>query len=181
MSKKIILAALLISFTGILIWGGINRTLAKTNEGDPRNANNQNIEHIESTEGNGAQLRGNGYQGRGNDAQTEWHDSEFQTDAIAQGQSNGNGFQVDLAKENTATPLDGIGNSYGANGENQALGKSNGSRGGRGNGNGNGQGGGSDPLTVSEMEALNLALDDEYHALAVYQSVIAALVNCCLR
>lgn len=189
MLKKIIAAVLLTGFIGILVWGGVNRTLAKTNDSEGRNANNQSAEHIEYTEastehaeyaeGNGVQQRGNGNQG--NYAQDEAHDTESfehsneQDTAFSQGQDNGNGVQADTDEENAAALADGTGNGYGSNGENQAESQGNGNRGERGNGTGNGQGqgGGSDPLTATEIEALTMALDDEYHALAVYQSVIA--------
>ncbi len=184
MLKKTTLAVLLVSFIGILVWGGVNRTLAKSNDGAGGNANNQNSEHVEYAEGNGVQQRGSGNQGQGNYAQNETHEEEategiaLQADALAQGQSNGNGFQVDQTKENYAAPADGTSNSYGVSGENQATasGQGNSNGGGRGNGNGggNGQGGGYEPLTATEIEALQLALNDEYHALAVYQSVIAS-------
>ena len=39
-------------------------------------------------------------------------------------------------------------------------------------GQGQNKGGGLDPLSENEIEALQLALDDEYHALAVYLSVM---------
>ena len=176
MLKKIILAALLIGFTGALIWGGVNRTLAKTNESEGRNANNQNIEHIENEDGNGEQQRGNGNQAQGNYSQNQSDDDQphenlnEQINPVSQGQGNGNGFQVDPVMENAAASTDSSVNSNSGSGENQAQG--NGNRGGRGNGNG--QGGGYVPLTETEIKALNMALDDEYHALAVYQSVIAS-------
>jgi len=177
MLKKIILATLLIGFTGALVWGGVNRTLAKTNESDGRNANNQNSEHIENEDGNGVQQRGNGNQGQGNsinnqsDGDQPHENINEQMEPVSQGQGKGNGFQVDPVIENAAASTDSSSNSNGVNSENQAQG--NGNRGGRGNGNGNGQGGGNNPLTETEIKALNMALNDEYHALAVYQSVIA--------
>ena len=171
MLKRIILAALLIGFIGALVWGGVNRTLAKTNESDGRNTNNQNIEHIEIEDGNGVQQRGKGNQGQVNannnesDADQLHENINQQMDPESQGQGNGNGFQVDPVIENAAASTD----NSSVSGENQAQG--NGNRGGRGNGNG--QGGGYNPLTETDIKALNLALNDEYHALAVYQSVIA--------
>lgn len=169
MVKKIILVIFSVGFIGILVWGGVNRTLAKTNDSGDGNANNQNFEHVVNAEGNGIQQRGNGNQGQENYAQNADHEdgvaerSDLQVDTISQAQGNGNGFQVDPANENAA---DGIGNR--TNGENQAQAQRNSN----GRGNGNGQGGGYDPLSATEIEALHLALDDEYHALAVYQSVI---------
>lgn len=179
MLKKIISAILLVGFIGILVWGGINRTLAKTDPTEGRNANNRSLEHVENSEGSDVQQRGNGNQGQGNNARNESDGAESldhiaeQDAAQTQGGRNGSGFQVDPAKENPAGSAEGAVN--GEQGGNQAQSQGNGSRGGRGNGNGQGtgQGGGYQPLTDTEVEALQLALDDEYHALAVYQSVIA--------
>jgi len=152
MVRKIFLGILLTGFIGILIWGGVNRTLAKTNDSEGRNANNQSTEGIEAIDGNGVQQRGNRDQ--------ENHDDEDCDEEGHQGDSNGKS-EIGLQSINSDTL------------ENQAVshGQVNGNRGGRGNGNG--QGGGSDPLTATEIEALNLALDDEYHALAIYQTVNA--------
>jgi hypothetical protein len=46
-------------------------------------------------------------------------------------------------------------------------------KGNRGGRNSNNAGRGVEPIDEQEIEALQMALDDEYHALAVYQSVIA--------
>ena len=112
MLKKIIMVTLLVGFSGILIWGGVNRTLAKANDKENYGA---------------------GISTSGGSNWAEEHDHE---------DCNEN--------EHDATI---VGN-------------------GRGN-NGQGRGGGrSESLDSSEIEALYMALDDEYHALAVYQSVI---------
>jgi hypothetical protein len=177
MLKKIISAILLVGFISVLVWGGINRTLAKTDPTEGRNADNRSLEHVENSEGSGVQQRGNGNQGQGNNAKNEIENAESldhiaeQDAAQTQGGRNGSGFQVDPVKENPASSADGAGN--GVQGENQAQSQGNGYRGGNGNGQGTGQGGGYQSLTATEIEALQLALDDEYHALAVYQSVIA--------
>ena len=149
MLKKIILSGLLVSVISILVWGGVNRTLAKTNPNEGGNGNNQSSEYYESVQGSGIQPRGNDNQGQGNNLQSE------------------------SAKGNSANP-NGIGDGSGTTDtQSQTQGNGNRGGGGYGNGQGSGQGGGSDPLTATEIEALNLALDDEYHALAVYQAVIA--------
>ena len=153
MLKKIILTLLLVGFTGALIWGGVNRTLAKTND---------------SAASHGAETTG-----RGNQGSTEDHNPEdceedgyqnglnLDTDDTATlGQSHGNSFEAAGAQGNSSHPeaeSDHLGAAP------QAQGQS------RGNG---GQGGGREPLDATEIEALYLALDDEYDALAVYQSVI---------
>ncbi|HBY08655.1 MAG TPA: hypothetical protein DEH22_13050 [Chloroflexi bacterium] len=153
MLKKIILALLLVGFTGILVWGGVNRTLAKSGD----------------TESRGAETAGNGNQGW-----TEDHNPEDCTEdgyqgginapaaePVSQSQSNGTGCGAAAAKSN--------GNQPTADSDHLPQGQGNSSR---GNG-GQGQGGGSrEPLDAAEIEALYLALNDEYHALAVYQSVI---------
>ena len=160
MLKKTILAVMLVGFIGILVWGGVNRTLAKTSDSSGRNANSQNAE------GNGTQQRGYGNQGKNPEEECDeegpYGNVNGQTDTSAQEQSNGNG----------PSSKDDTDNSYGVADDHQTQGQAqdNGNRGGRGNGTG--QGGGFDPLTVTEIEALNLALDDEYQALAIYQSVI---------
>jgi hypothetical protein len=138
MLKKIILAVLLSGFIGVLVWGGVNRTQAKSNDSDGRDANNQNATLAEYSEGNGVQPRGN---------------SDHETFSDEEGhQGYGNG-QTDTGSQIESRAI----------AENQAE------TGGQGNGNR----GGSDPLTTTEIEALNLALNDEFHALAVYQSVMA--------
>ena len=159
MLKKTILAVLLVGFIGILVWGGVNRTLAKTSDSDGRNANGQNAEGIVYTEENGTQQRGFGNQEKNSDEECD-EDSPY-----------GNSIQDDTAKGNNTVPANDLSTGYRSEDENQSQGQGNGYQGGRGNGTG--QGGGYDSLTTTEIEALNLALDDEYHALAVYQSVIA--------
>jgi hypothetical protein len=176
MWKKIIGSILLIGLIGILVWGGVNRTLAKTNPSEGGNDNNQSAVHVDYAEGNSVQQRGNGTLGSGNPARnvenTESLENIAEQDtAISQETNNGKGSHGDSAKENSAASGDGI--SYTASADSQVQNQGNGNRGGRGNGQGTGQGSGSEPLTATEIEALNLALDDEYHALAVYQAVIA--------
>lgn len=152
MLKKIILAVLLSGFIGVLVWGGVNRTQAKTNDSAGRNANNQNATLAEYSEGKGVQQRGNSdhemVSDEGCDEEDHQGYANGQTDTVSQSESSG------IAENQTET-----------------HGQENGNRGGRGNGNG--QGGGFEPLTATEIEALTMALDDEYHALAIYQTVIA--------
>jgi hypothetical protein len=154
MIKKIILAVMLLGLIGVLIWGGVNRTLVKINDIDGRNENNQKTALVEFPEGNGAQQRGNAdhetYSGE------ECDQENHQGNAIAQEEASSEFEPGGIAGNLSKT-----------------FGQNSGTRGGRGNGNG--QDGGLDPLTASEIEALYLALDDEYHALAVYQLAIATL------
>lgn len=166
MLKKMIATILLIGFIGILIWGGVNRTMAKTDPSEGRYADNQKESHEEYSTENGIQQQGNGNQGQGKNVQSG-------TENLAALEQISVESQTDHEANTAAKGVSG--DDYGAQRDNQTQSQGNGSRGGRGNGNGqgNGQGGGSDPLTTSEIEALYLALDDEYHALAVYQSVMA--------
>ena len=138
MLKKVIAASLLVGITSVLIWGGVNRSLAKTNDGNAfingsqgQNRGAANILNGEYEDRDG--FEGNGSRGFGSDS-------------------------IDL-DESHIENNDGIqGNGY---------------RGGGGNNGGKGQGGGFEPLDDQEIQALKMALDDEYHALAVYESVIA--------
>jgi hypothetical protein len=136
---------------GVLIWGGVNRTLAKTNNNDGRNINDSTLTSDGFLEGNVAQKRGKGNQKlSGEECDEENH----------QGNNNG---QADVSSEfETGRSSNNLTNTYGQERDSRT-----------GNGNGNGQGGGSNTLTATEVEALHMALDDEYHALAVYQSVLA--------
>ena len=184
MLKKIVLAVLLIGFIGILVWGGVNRTSAKTNSSEGRKASNQNSEYAEVAAGTGVQQRGTSNQGGGNYARNE-EDAESmenisdQDVALSQSGNSRNNPQEGSPKGNSANTKSGISDSSVTSSANQTQTQGNGNRSGRGNGNGQGsgqgggQGSGSTSLNATEIEALNMALNDEYHALAVYQSVIA--------
>ena len=143
MLKKIVLTLLLTGFIGILLWGGVNHTLAKSGDSEDRGAETStNRNKNQAEDHNQEDCDEDGYQGVNNANQSNLTD---------QGQASGNGFGVNFANGNSST----------SRSEN------------RGNGAGRGQGGErSDPLDGDEIEALYMALDDEYHALAVYQSVI---------
>jgi hypothetical protein len=145
MLKKIILAVLLVGFTGVLVWGGVNRTLAKTGSGEGLNGQHEGQ--------NQAQDENRGQQ-------RSIHEQENLTAqavgiAASQG-NNANGFTADSGPSSLANPQ---GNQGSGNG------------GGRG-GNSGRRGQGIQSLEENEIQALQMALDDEYHALAVYQSVI---------
>ncbi|MCB2178320.1 hypothetical protein KQH61_00215 [bacterium] len=100
MLKKIILTLLLIGFIGILVWGGVNRTLAKTTQND----------------GNSAETTGNGTQGLGADHTHDGLDEDCDHDgtpinqADSSGRGNGNGGRgqrnnaIELAATLTPTP-----------------------------------------------------------------------------
>ncbi len=128
MFKKIITTTLLVGFGGFLVWGGINRTLAKTGDGDTI----------------GGQGRSQG--------------SALSMNGDQESHSQGRGGN-ELASVNSH--------------EEQVGGGQGGGRGGRsGQGRGWGQGDSKTSLDATEVEALQMALADEYHALAVYQTVI---------
>jgi hypothetical protein len=173
MMKKILLATLLTGFIGILIWGGVNRTLAKSNSNEGQSASHQSAEHDETAERNGVQQRGNGNQGGGKYAQNEIDEVESFVHGFEEGADQS---QNEPTNDHATELVETAENGLGRQGDNQGQSQGNGSRNGRGNGNGpgDGQGGGYEPLTKTEIEALHLALDDEYHALAVYQSIIAS-------
>lgn len=156
MLKKIVLTTLLVGFIGILIWGGINRTMAKSADND----GNQNAELIGFSDGNGAQQQSKDNRNLTNYTEEGLHEdaNNSQENSDSSTQSSGNGFQSDPVNGSVARVGDSQTNA-------------------RGYGNGNGQGQGGDPLSATEIEALHMALDDEYHALAVYQSVIATFGN----
>jgi len=133
MSKNFLLIALVVAFTGVLVWGGVNRTLAKSNDA------------VASSESYG---RGNG------DKEFETNDHE-DCDEAEHEFLNENGDEIgNYGQGNSVSEFGGQGISRGTRG-------------------GRGQGGGREPLDEADIQALELALDDEYHALAVYQSVIA--------
>lgn len=156
MLKKLITITLLVAITGILIWGGVNRTLARTSE-----------DFSLSTEINGRGFNAKNTDNHG-ESKLEDHD-ESNLNILSQDgsgwQSNANQMGHDVDGE-TANNWE-QGNNRDSTQGNNGVGRGNTS------GKGSGQGSGYDTLDEAEIEALHLALDDEYHALAVYQTVIA--------
>jgi hypothetical protein len=153
MFKKVLLIALLAGITGILVWGGVNRTQAKSND---------SAALAESNNG-----RGNG--GRGSEPHNHEDCEEGENEYLNENGNETGGY----GQRNTGEAVSSQGNSENAN---SGQGNSRGTGGGNGQGSGNGQGG-REPLDEADIQALELALDDEYHALAVYQSVIADFGN----
>jgi hypothetical protein len=123
MTKKIILGALFVGVIGLLLWGGVNWTLAKTNDSAGSERAEDKRGGWDQDHATGSGLTTDARQGKGSDTDRS--------------QGNGN-----------------WGNS--------------------GSGSGSARSVGGAPLDVDSLEALHLALDDEYHALAVYQSVIVS-------
>jgi hypothetical protein len=148
MLKKIILAVLLVGFTGVLVWGGVNRTLAKT--GSSEGSNGQGEGQYQSQDGNRGKQRDT-HEEAGLQADT--HDN------VSVQAGNRNSFALDSSQSELANPQGNQGNGGGRGGN-----------GGRGQGQGGSQG--NQSLDETEIQALQMAIDDEYHALAVYQSVI---------
>lgn len=137
MLKKIIAISLLVGVTGILVLGGVNRSLAKTSDGNAFLNGGQGQNQGASYSLNGAHEDFDDFEGNG---------------------SRGLG-RVSIGVNEAQNK-----NNYGTQG--------NGYRGGRGNIPSKGQGGGFEPLDDLEIQALKMAIDDEYHALVVYESVI---------
>ena len=162
MLKKIIVITLVVGLSGLLIWGGVNRTLARTTENG-----------LQSTESGAREVGGKGAETHldlgSQDCEEEGAKYQDRDGEGLQGNPNGYGQQSSLQQnQNDGQSFQGNGNQGGyINAQEGGNGY------GRGSGNGGGQGSGNSPLDEDEIEALHLALDDEYHAFAVYQTVIS--------
>jgi len=159
MLKKIIVIIALVGISGLLIWGGVNRTLAKTTE----NKLQASDSNVHGNAGKGAATNQNpGLQ----DCEENEDNRQIQGgEGIQKMDKIGNQQSEIQNNSNQGSENEG----YRSNGQNNNE-KGNGN--GRGVGTGGGIGGGYSTLTESEIEALHMALNDEYHALAVYQAVI---------
>ena len=162
MLKKIIIITLVVGLSGLLIWGGVNRTLARTTENG-----------LQSSESNARGVGGKGAETRidqgSHDCEEEGANFQDRNEEGLQGGLNGYGRQsASQQNQNNGQSFEGNGNLGGYINSQEG---GNGS--GRGSVNGGGNGMGYSPLDEDEIEALHLALDDEYHALAVYQQVIS--------
>jgi hypothetical protein len=164
MFKKIFLGGLFVVLVGVLVWGGVNRTVAKSgDEGEGRRNQNQLVQNDES-ESVGFS-RGGKWSSEAEDAdqphsggvsyglEKEECDEEHtkpavQTRNMTAEDQQGNGYRGGMASGNVVQINTGSGRGR------------------------QGQGGGLQPLSENELETLQLALDDEYHALAVYLSVM---------
>ena len=156
MIKKIVSIALLVGFIGVLVWGGVNRTLAKSNDLDA-----------------GYQLGSQDADGIGNGNGFGRNQSLENADDCSEDGHGKDAFSVDgdqLGEAASYQNGNGQGNGRGNISGNQGRGRGAGQGGGLGQGQG--QGANLVPLSEAEIEALNLALDDEYKALATYQAVI---------
>lgn len=154
MFKKIVLGVFLAGLVGVLVWGGVNRTLAKTGES--------------SGEGNARAQSDGTFGSNGNGLGRNDRQSEIETLA----QNSGNG--VDQRGEGDCDSPQSMENTW--RNENQNYQDTNqlagqGYRGGN-SGRGSGQGKDQSPLTETELQALGMALADERNAQAIYLSVI---------
>ena len=185
MFKKFFITVVFIGLFAALVFGGINRTMAKS---DNEPVNYERANQVEEHEVGEPQGRG---QGRGNsqtdvesferkgladtlNEDTEIHEGnpyngQGRSEALGQGgrgnsQTDVESFErkglADTLSEDTEIHE---GNLYNGQGRSEARGQ-----GGRGFG-----GGSQEPLSEADIEALNMALDDEYHALSTYQAVMA--------
>ena len=137
MMKKILLGMVFTAVLAVLVWGGVNRTLAKAPEADSAGS------------GRSAEVMGNG------------NSQRAATSASAQHDVNANAGQTGVGVETNPGIASNPQGSQGQAGNGRW-----------GSSTTRGQGTGMDPLTEAEIQALYMALDDEYHALAVYQLVI---------
>ena len=207
MFRKIFIGVLSVGLVGVLVWGGINRTLAKNiepSQGKQAGSNgaaelaeavgwqggqfeNESEDHEPLGGGGNPQAGG----GQGRNAQVDGEASlgygmgggDDHEGAQGNGGRGRNAQQVDgeaslghgTGSEDDHEGAQGNGGGKGYGDENPSEGQGN-AQGGRGNGRGGAStgrdGAGQSPLTESEVEALHLALDDEYKALATYQGVL---------
>jgi hypothetical protein len=130
MLKRLTLGLSMVALIGILVWGGINRTLAKSSAIEASNSYNQQSQQEELTGKNHERGHQNDDREPG-----KW------VDELQHNISESDEFQISKEEQRSANGSEG--------------------------------GSGSKPLDESEIDALKFALDDEYHALAVYQSVIS--------
>ena len=160
MIKKVMLAVLLVGIVGVMVWGGVIRTQAKSGEvvsssqSGGRWGENGMTNSDGNSENSGSQIqRGNDHEGDEDCNESDLSEGGFYG-SLESGEGQGTrGNQDDQSSSN-----EGQGSGF---------------QGGKNISSGNSNGRGGEPLDESEIEALFLALDDEYHALAMYQSVIS--------
>lgn len=157
MLKNIIVGVLFVGLAAVLVWGGINRTMAKSGTSfvpgsGLGNRSQYGDTSFESEYGESAQYVGNtvlARNGRGG-----------LSDCDANGDCNveSSGVGARGAQRYQDSSEFGTGGGKG--------------QGGGGWGGGRGGGGSFDPLSEEEIEALESALDSEYRALSKYRSMI---------
>ena len=168
MVKKIFLGGLFIILVGVLVWGGVNRTVAKSgDEAEGRRNQGQLVQNDESENAgigrggkwsSGAEYAdqprgGQGSFGLENEECDEEHtNAAVQTRNLTAEDQQGNGYRGGMVSGDAVQVITSAGRGR--------------------QGQGQGQGGGLEPLSGNEIEALQLALDDEYNALAIYLSVM---------
>jgi hypothetical protein len=190
MVKKVIIAVLFAGLVGVLIWGGVNRTLAKSGEPDHGRGGASAHEEISMDNENGFIRQGQldraedvdvrEFRGRGSSMEHDhdenspaaggnqgWKDRDEEKECDADSHDIEHIQDSNYPDNETESVLGYRGGSM-----DQPQGMDGQSRGGNGRWGQPGAGGGQEPLDETEIQALHLALDDEYHALATYLSVI---------
>jgi hypothetical protein len=180
MLKKAISGILLAGLIGVLIWGGVNRTLAKSETSSEEN-HTYNAHQTNGGLGNeGGQQQGrnkSAYEDyeQGQKGKNGFSDCDDDCDQEPASQGQGNAFGNDWVENEGEQGYKGQEHDEHNGGveERMQSGQGNGRGGGQGQGRGQGRNAGSrEPLDESDVQALHMALDDEYHALATYLSVM---------
>lgn len=193
MFRKILIGVLFAGLMGVLIWGGVNRTIARAAdsqfERSVENSLTNNGQAFRAEEnyasGGGWWLKGqnpaSGEAGQIGIGRPVIADEEYKEESNLYGNRRPNRSQNGSTyAQNTDGSRNPQASWQGNGGANGQQGGSNGQQGGgygqQGGGYGQpgmGNGGsGKEPLAESEIQALEMALDDEYHALATYISVM---------
>lgn len=156
MIKKVIIGLLLVLLAGVLIWGGVIRTLAKNDDGGSQGYGQNNRALLSSNVEGSGRGKQQSIENSFEEATQRWENQQEifneNQDHAPQIKQQGNASNQNYYRDNET------------NNQNSGNGRR-----GRGNGNSSSR----DPLTSIEIEALMLALDDEYKALATYLSVLS--------
>ena len=171
MLKKIVIGVLFVGLIGVLIWGGVNRTLAKADDHSEGSQGRTSLEYTSDENGIGGGWRGQGnlaMESAENEAAARGRHGEGEEDC-----DNEHATGEDNERYSNNESVEEESQGYrGGSLEGSPEAENQGSRGNGRGGNGGGQGLSREPLDGAEIEAMHLALDDEYHALATYLSVI---------
>jgi len=174
MIKKIIIGIFLAGMIGVLIWGGVNRTLARSD-----NHSNNNQQNKSQGAGSRSGETGGGRWGQSSSqpqAVINYNTSlnrngsieECDSDCLNSSEYNETNQYRGNSRQNNSQQQANPENGTQWTGRNNITNMGGNGRGGRNNGNGNYQ----TPLTDAEIQALQFALDNEYKAFATYSSVI---------
>ncbi len=180
MAKKIILGVLLAGLVGLLVWGGVNRTLARTEE-TPRGGQSESLYG-----GNGQGLSeqaneidaGLGGQGFGASAGQDGEQAAFPQNATGRGQGGqGIGAGTGQGSDQAASPLNASGQGQGGQGGGAGSGGQ--GQGGQGTGGGARGAGGQSGLAESggypQVEVAEwVTLQGTVESVSVDEALIAA-------